>query len=42
MSIVKFVVEKSEYDRVNFMDEVEAAYEYNGDGKIKPLEITIK
>lgn len=41
MTIVTFVVEKELYDRLKYMDEVEAAYEYNGDGKTKPVELNL-
>lgn len=39
MQIARFVLEKSEYEKFKYMDAVQVAYEYNGDGKIKPLEI---
>lgn len=39
MVIARFVVEKSLFESLKFMDEVEVAYTYNGDGKVKPLEI---
>lgn len=39
MVIAKFVVEKEQFDRLKFMQKVEVAYEYNGENKIKPIEI---
>lgn len=39
MTITKFVVEMEQYERLKFMQKVEALYEYNGDGKTKPIEI---
>ena len=40
MQIVRFVVEQSEYEKIKYLDTVQVAYEYNGDGnRLKPLEI---
>ena len=39
MVIAKFVVEKEQYERLVYGQSVEVAYEYNGDGKVKPIEI---
>lgn len=40
MQIARFIVEQSEYEKYKYLDAVQVAYEYNGDGKIKPLEIS--
>ena len=39
MVLVKFVVEKEQYEKLVYAQSVEVAYEYNGDGKVKPIEI---
>lgn len=39
MVTAKFVVDRATYDGFKFLEKVEVLYEYNGDGKIKPLEI---
>ena len=39
--LVPYVVTREEYDRYKFMDEVTAAYEYSGDNKAKPVELTL-
>ena len=39
MVLAKFVVEKAQYDKFKYGQQVEVAYEYNGDGKVKPIEI---
>ena len=40
VQVARFVVEQSEYEKYKYLDLVQVAYEYNGDGRIKPLEIT--
>lgn len=40
VQIVRFVLEQSEYEKFKYLDTVQVAYEYNGDGKkVTPLEI---
>ena len=40
VQVARFVVEQSEYEKFKYLDTVQVAYEYNGDGKIKPLGIS--
>lgn len=39
MVIAKFVVAMEQYEKLVYGQSVEVAYEYNGDGKVKPIEI---
>ena len=37
--LARFVVEMEQYNRLKYGDTVEVAYEYNGENKVKPVEI---
>lgn len=39
--IVRYVVDMELYEKLSYMQTIEAAYEYNGEGKAKPVEIYI-